>query len=138
MGNVFRIVQFKWNLRQLSWGEGKMAKQVDLSIPCLVSELECEGRRQTSGSCTRCPGSWERDNRVDSEGLVHLRSLCQACHCCVGPAAVSGPEIVWAAGIFPGNQVHFFFPVSCQKPKLFKHTERSWSVSEKVNRKLTG
>lgn len=58
-------------------------------------------------------------------------------HCCVRPAAVLGPEIAWAAGIFPGNQVHFVF-VSCQKPKLVKHTERSWLVSEKVNRKLAG
>lgn len=35
---------------------------------------------------------------------------------------MSGPEIVWAAGIFPGNQVHFV-SMSCQKPKLVKHTE---------------
>lgn len=39
----------------------------------------------------------------------------------VRPTAVSGPEIAWAAGIFPGSQVHFV-SMSCQKPKLVKHT----------------
>lgn len=42
MVEVFRTIQLKWNIRQSLWGDGKMAKRIDLSVPCLFSELGWE------------------------------------------------------------------------------------------------